>query len=60
MNYSRPLRAVHWSIAILVTCQLAIAAPGSTVDAFLADILSGLVPRESRVYAELKEDIFGA
>jgi methyl-accepting chemotaxis protein/cytochrome b561 len=25
MSYPRPLRAVHWSIAILVTCQLAIA-----------------------------------
>jgi methyl-accepting chemotaxis protein/cytochrome b561 len=25
MTYSRPLRMVHWTIAILVTCQLAIA-----------------------------------
>lgn len=25
MNYSKPLRWIHWSIAILVTCQLAIA-----------------------------------
>src|SRR5262249_20390116 len=25
MSYPRPLRMVHWAIAILVTCQLAIA-----------------------------------
>jgi methyl-accepting chemotaxis protein/cytochrome b561 len=25
MSYSRPLRMVHWAIAVLVTCQLAIA-----------------------------------
>src|ERR1700722_1447095 len=25
MNYPRPLRVVHWTVAILVTCQLAIA-----------------------------------
>ena len=25
MNYSRPLRWIHWSIALLVTCQFAVA-----------------------------------
>ena len=25
MNYSKPLRWIHWSVALLVTCQLAVA-----------------------------------
>ena len=38
---------------------LALTSAGNTVEAFLADTLSGLVRTDMTVYGELRRDIFG-
>ena len=40
MTYPRPLRAIHWGIALLVTCQLALAVVLTQLRSLLEDVES--------------------